>query len=216
MPKTKRPKIVFIDWSGTLSKSKFWGHLEQSSKRDRELFLLLENSLFKRNTNLINPWMKAGMTTEEVNTIIAKDISVHFDKIHKEFIKSCELMKFVSESIPYLIKKIRKSGTKVYIATNNMDSFNKWTIPAMKLLDIFDGVVNSFTTKALKHDFDDSGKSLFFDDVLSCENVSPEDTILIDDSEDKGGLLTNYGINYIRITRQETLESNLEEILSYL
>lgn len=157
--------------------------------------------------------MKAEMTTEEVNAIISKDIGIHFNEIQKEFIKGCELMEFVSEKIPYLIRKLRKSGTKVYIATNNMDSFDRWTVPAMKLEDLFDGIINSFTTKALKQDFDDSGKSLFFNNILNMKKVKPYETVLIDDSEDKGGLLANYGINYIRIDNGNTLEMNLSNLL---
>lgn len=214
MTKTKKSKIVFIDWSGTLSKSKFWGHLEKSSKEDQELFKLVEDNLFKTNIGLIKPWMKAELTSEDVNKKIAEEIKIDFDKVHKEFIKGCELMEFVTPKIPSLIKKLRKSGTKVYIASNNMDSFDRWTIPAMKLEELFDGIINSFAIKALKHDFDESGKSLFFDEILNIEGVKPHETVLIDDSEDKGSLLTNYGINYIRINDEDTLEMNLLKLLN--
>lgn len=159
--------------------------------------------------------MKAKLTSEDVNKKIADEIKVDFDKVHKEFIKGCKLMEFVTPKIPSLIKKLRKLGTKVYIASNNMDSFDRWTIPAMKLEELFDGIINSFTIKALKHDFDESGKSLFFDGILNIEDVKPHETILIDDSEDKGGLLTNYGINYVRINDEDTLEMNLIKILNF-
>lgn len=158
--------------------------------------------------------MKAELTSEDVNKKIAEEIKVDFDKVHKEFIKGCEQMEFVTSKIPSLIKKLRKSGTKVYIASNNMDSFDRWTIPAMKLEELFDGIINSFAIKALKHDFDESGKSLFFDDILSLEGVKAHETVLIDDSEDKGSLLTNYGINYIRINDEDTLEKNLLKLLN--
>lgn len=205
---------MFIDWSGTLSKSKFWGHLEKSSREDQELFNLVEENLFKTNISLLKPWMKAEITSEDINKKIAEEINVDFERVHKEFIKGCELMEFVTPQIPNLIKRLRETGVKVFIASNNMDSFDRWTIPAMKLKELFDGIINSFTIKALKHDFDESGKSLFFHDTLKMEGVKPHETVLIDDSEDKGNLLTNYGINYIRINEDDTLEKNLLKILN--
>lgn len=211
---SNQPRIVFIDWNGTLSKSKFWGHLEKSTNaEDAKLFNRLEESLFKTNILLLKPWMRAELTSEDVNKKLADKTGLDFDKVHNEFIKGCELMELASPHVSELINKIRRSGTKVYIATDNMDSFNRWTIPAMKLEAMFDGIVNSFAVKALKRDFDDSGKSLFFEDTLKVECVEPHETVLIDDSEDKGNLLSNYGIKYIRISDEYTLEMALQKLL---
>jgi len=52
------------------------------------------------------------LTSEDVNRKIAEEIRVDFNKIHKEFIRGCELMEFVSPNIPKLIKKIRKLSVK--------------------------------------------------------------------------------------------------------
>lgn len=208
-----KPRILFIDWNNTLSKSKFWEHLESSSASDLKLFNKLEKSLFINNLHLLKPWMKGDLTTDEMMNIIAKDTKIDIDFVSNNFVKSCEQMVFVSKTIPDLIKKIRNKSIEVWIATDNMDSFNKWTIPAMKLTDIFDGVINSFYKKALKLDFDNYGKSLFFEDFLKSKNINPKDTILIDDSEDKNGILSSWGINYKRINNESTLENILNEIL---
>lgn len=209
----EKPKIVFIDWNNTLSKSKFWGHLESSSAKDLELFNKLERSLFINNLHLLKPWMKGSLSTNNMMDIIANDTKIDIDFVLNNFIKSCQEMTFVSEAIPELIKKIRNKSIKVYIATDNMDSFNRWTIPAMKLSDMFDGAINSFYKKALKIDFDEYGKSLFFGDFLKSKNINPQDTILIDDSEDKNGVLSSFGINYKRIGSDYSLENALHEIM---
>lgn len=211
MRKTRKPKIVFIDWSGTLSKSKFWGHLETSNK---ELFRKIEDNLFKKNIDLIKPWMRGELTSEDVAKKISVETGLDYKQVYDEFIKGCELMEFVDTRVPELVKKLKKMGTKVYIASNNMDSFDRWTVPAMKLEELFDGIINSFPVKALKHDFTDEGISLFFDKILTKEGVKAQETILIDDSEDKENKLTNYGINYHRISDQRTLIDELTSLLA--
>lgn len=157
--------------------------------------------------------MKAEITSEDISKQIADELKTDFETVFKEFVKGCELMEFVDPKVPDLIKRLRKKGIKVYIASNNMDSFDRWTIPAMKLNSLFDGIINSFAIKALKHDFDNDGRSLFFGSVLKSEGVSPHETILIDDSEDKENLLGNYGINYRRISPENTLVNELSLIL---
>lgn len=153
------------------------------------------------------------MTSEDIIRQIADELDTNFDTIFKEFVKGCGLMEFVDPKVPSLIKQLKKKGIKVYIASNNMDSFDRWTIPAMKLDSLFDGIINSFTIKALKHDFDDKGKSLFFEFALKREGVVPDETILIDDSEDKENRLTDYGINYRKISDSNTLVDELNLIL---
>lgn len=210
MKKTRKPKIVFIDWSGTLSKSKFWGHLEAS---DNESFKKIEDNLFKKNIDLIKPWMKGEMTSEDVIKRISNETGLNYQKVFEEFVKGCELMEFVDSRVPGLIKKLRKNGIKVYVASNNMDSFDRWTVPAMELTKLFDGIINSFSIKALKHDFTDNGISLFFDETLTKEGAKARETILIDDSEDKENKLTSYGIGYHWISDQKTLVDELTGLL---
>lgn len=210
MKKVRRPKIVFIDWSGTLSKSKFWGHLEST---DNTFFKQLEDSLFKNNVELLKPWMIGKMTSEDILKKITKETNSEYETVFNEFVRGCKQMEFVDPKIPTLIRNLKKTGTKVYIASNNMDSFDRWTIPAMKLNKLFDGIINSFSMKALKHDFDINGSSLFFNEVFNKESVKPEETILIDDSEDKDNKLTKFGIIYKKISDKVTLVDELIKLI---
>jgi len=157
--------------------------------------------------------MKGELTSEDIVKKIANETNLEYKNVFDEFIKGCTLMEFVDDKVPNLIKKLKTKGIKIYIASNNMDSFDRWTIPAMKLENIFDGIINSFPIKALKHDFDEKGTSLFFDSVLKKEGMRPEETILIDDSEDKENRLTNFGMDYRRISDQKTLVDELSGLL---
>lgn len=208
-----KPKIIFIDWNGTLSNSKFWGHLESSSKEDLKKFIKIEKSLFGNYLGLIKPWMKGESTSENIIDLVSKDTNIDKNYIKEHFVQSCKEMVFVSDTIPKLINKIRQNSIKVYIATNNMDSFDRWTVPAMRLNDIFDGIINSYDLKAVKDDLSSSGKSLFFDYVFKTEKIKPSEAVMIDDSEDKRNIISSLGIKYIRINQNFTIENALIDIL---
>ena len=205
-------KLVFIDWNQTLSTSKFWEHLEIGSKEELELFNKIENCLFTKNAHLINPWMKGEFNSEKLVAKISGELTIDFKFVFNEFVKGCEIMKFVSTQIPQLVKSIQSKGMKVYIATHNMDSFNRWTVPAMKLDKLFNGVINSYFVKAFKHDFNHQGESLFFHDVIKKEKVTPSEVYWIDDSDDKDNLLTNYGVNYKRVDKENTVVEALRSL----
>lgn len=207
-PKTDpKYKIVFLDWYGTLSVSRFWGHLE-----DR-ITSKIESSLFGNLKPIIDPWMRGKHKSEDIIKELSDDTSLPYQMLLSEFIKSCENMKFVSEDIEGLVRKLRKKGTRVVIATDNMDSFTRWTIPAMNLQNIFDGILNSHDLKALKRDFDENGKTLFFGKFLKDFGVKHGESIIIDDGEDKDGKIQNSGIVYKKITYGEGLADELLALL---
>ena len=207
-----KPKIIFIDWAKTLSETRFWQHLQDGGKEDKELFNKIDKALFKSGKDL-KPWMRGEVDYKNILQIISKELDIDFKLIRKHFIKSCREMKFVNRKIPKLIKKLRSRNIKTYIATDNMDSFNYWTIPSLNLRELFDGILNSFDIKNLKRDFDKNGESLFFSGILKSEGVKPSETILIDDKEDKDSLFGKYGIDYRQVTSKRKLDKILEEIL---
>lgn len=207
----KKYKVVFIDWNGTLSTSKFWGHLEN---KDKELFYKIEQTLFGELKSLIKPWMKGEITTEEIIKKISIQVNLDYQTIFDEFVKSCQTMSFVDNKCLKLIEQIRRNGIKVMIATDNMDSFLRWTVPTLKLDSIFDHILDSSTIKSLKNDFDKSNNSLFFDCFIKANKIGKGESVLIDDSVDKDGKIQSYGIDYFRIEAGLGLTPALEQILS--
>ncbi len=198
-------KVVFLDWYGTLSTSKFWGHLERSI-HDK-----IETSLFG-NLKIADSWMRGEFLTENVIEKLAEDTKLGYEMLLTEFVKSCESMKFISDDTDKLVLKLRKKGVKVFIATDNMDSFTRWTVPAMKLDKIFDGVLNSHNLKALKKDFK-AEKSLFFEKFLKDNKIKPGESIIIDDAEDRERKIERSGIVYKRIIHGEGITKELLELI---
>lgn len=203
---SKQYKIIFLDWDGTLSNSKFWDHLR---KDDIETWKILENSLFDTFKSLINPWMIGNYTTETIIKKVSNNTILSYDKIYSEFVKSCKEMQLIDIRIPSLIRNIQKRGTKVVIATDNMDSFRRWTIPSLQLDNIFDDILISCEIKALKGDFDNS-QSIFFEAYLNKQGVKPQDCILFDNSDSLEKKINSFGMEYIKVNRDFNLAARLK------
>lgn len=208
-------KVVFIDWYNTLSSSRFWSRLEDPKHPNYDYFLKIQPILFSDQSNIILPWMRGQLTSEEVVDQISDKTGTPKDLIMSELIYSCKNLEFISENSLDLIKSLRKAGLKVVIATDNMDTFMRWTVPSLKLRNIFDGILDSFNLKALKQDFGDNSESLFFSNYLKENLVLPGESVLIDDSMDIDNKIQNIGIEYMRIV-PGGLDEALRKILKSL
>lgn len=212
----KKYKVIFLDWNGTLSSSKFWGHLENEGYPNSYLFPIIENSLFGNLRHLINPWMRGIKTSEEIINEISADSKLDYDLIFREFVIGCKKMKLVSHEVEKMINFFRKKGIKMIIATDNMDSFSRWTVPSLKLKNLFDNILDSFTLKNLKNDFANDGESMFFRKFMSKNKIKKGESIIIDDSEDKENRIQNYGIDYFKIESHTGLLGALDKLASKL
>ena len=210
---TAKPKIVFLDWNGTISGSKFWGHLEVDSHPRHDLFTKIQDILFGEQRKNLEPWMRGQTNAEDIVRQLSQRINLPYELIFDELIKSCRTMEFSTTRLVELVKQIQNMGIKVVIATDNMDTFVRWTIPALGLRDIFDDILDSYTLKVLKRDFDQTGKNLFFSDYLNKNHIQFSECVLVDDSEDKNNLISNTGIIYRRIKPVIGLEPELINIL---
>lgn len=203
------PKVIFIDWNKTLSNSRFWEQLEDVNHKHHNHHLGIIDSLFVENKNLITPWMQGKLTAEDICNAIAENTGIDAEIIFDELVESAKNMTFVSEEIPELINSIRAKGIKVVIATDNMDTFNRFTVKSMDLENLFDDILNSYALKAMKGDFENN-KSLFFDDFIKRNNLSYAKTVLLDDSTSNSDPLTSLGMKTIQITSPKNLIYNLK------
>jgi len=211
--KRHRPyRVVFIDWNGTLSASKFWGHLEKSAPK---VFASIENTLFGNLRNLIKPWMKGEIDSEYVIRMISDRSGLSYTKVFDEFIYSCINMKYVSSKVPTLINKLKKTGSKVVIATDNMDSFTRWTTRYMNTHSLFNDVLNSHDLRGMKKDTNNRGKSIFFSNYFKKHDIKPGESILIDDSNDDIETIESFGINYIHTKPAKGLLPALRKLISH-
>lgn len=158
--------------------------------------------------------MRGKHKSEDVCKEIAALVGLPFELIYEEFVKSCELMEFCSSEIFNLLNLIKKTGLKVVIATDNMDSFLRWTYPALqeKYGVIFDGVLNSSELGAVKEDMD-RNVNLFFNKYIENKSLKYNDCVLIDDSPDKNGVFSKIGMDYIQVPTTEEFIFSLRKLI---
>lgn len=211
---TEKAACICIDWYNTASSDKYFQHLFDSDKQaDLQLASTLQNTLFGDMASYINPWMRGQYTSEEIMTTLASRSHLPYEIVMDEFVTSCRSMLFTFPELPFYVQQLRDRGYKVAIATDNMDSFYRWTSPALGLPQLFDHILISHRLHALKGDFHLSGDSLFFGEFLAKNHLSPHQITLFDDSPDPGDRLTAYGIKYRRISSPTDFRRQLSHLL---
>lgn len=174
-----RLKVVFVDWHKTLCSCSFFHHLE---KKDAALYEKLDHRLFEEMpVEDFIEWMRGNIFKDEIVKRLAGN-DLPCSEIAALLKQGCETMSLDRKDYLKWIKKIRKKGKKAVIATDNVDTFDDYTVPALRLNRYFDDILSSFRLKRLKKDAEGK-KLLFFDDFLKKNGIKYEEAMLIDDDE---------------------------------
>jgi FMN phosphatase YigB (HAD superfamily) len=209
MSDKQRPKVLFIDWHKTLSTSLFWTNHPGALLSTQELSNT-SHFLFSE-PGLIDLWMKGFTNSERVAAEIGLALNIDARKILKELEHSCKAMKLYDPQVPAIVQEIRATGMRVVLATDNMDTFERWTVPALKLESMFDGIITSVFRGALKSEIQD-GYSPFFGHYLGQNGIKAQEAVLIDDSPiDK--LVASIGLSFRPVNDPSQLASMLKEFL---
>jgi FMN phosphatase YigB (HAD superfamily) len=94
------------------------------------------------------------------------------------------------------VRAIRRSGVLVALATDNMDTFTRWTVPALGLGTLFDAILDSASLGTLKDDLTD-GQSRFFGPWLSANGIAPAEAVLVDDSPPRSAVAVGLGVRLV-------------------
>lgn len=206
-----RPKVIFLDWDGTVSGSRFWGQWANDTEH-AHIYHLIQERFFKAEPQTVSDWMRGNWTAEEITKKIGKDISVPQGKLLNGLRESCRQMQFFNNSILPVVKRLRDNGAMVVVATDNMDTFTRWTAPALRLNHHFDAILCSHMLKALKKDKNAKGSSKFFEAFLTKNKIDPTSTILVDDGA-HNAVVKDFGMRFIQVTQQSPAESILGSVL---
>ncbi len=166
----KNKPILFVDFDGTICFDKYWRSLPADK------FEVVQSLIFGKANGLVNDWMRGKYTAEEVNHLLADKAGLQYEPLWKLFVNDCETMK-ISLAVLQKIDSMRQKYTAVLV-TGNMDSFTRFTVPALGLDKYFDHINNSFLVGKLK---DDSKGATFMEYAKSLD-VSIKDCFLIDNS----------------------------------
>lgn len=192
--------ILFIDFDGTLCHDRFWRSLplDQYEK--------VQRLLFTEDKTCIQEWMKGKRTSEEVNLLLAEQIGISSQELWSIFVKDAETM-FVSQEVLETIGKLRDIYTTILI-TVNMDSFSRFTVPALKLDNYFDAISNSYCEGKFK---EDNGGEIF-KEYLEKYNTPIKSSILMDDSPTACQTFVALGGNAHQVTLEENLAFHLNKL----
>ncbi len=208
-------KYLFIDWYKTLSTSVFWQPFKDDAHPYHYLYEPIQNILFRESFDVLQHWMRGHLTSEDVVAQVCKELCFEPEMMLKELILSCQNMRLMSENTLKLVTAIRFSGVKVVIATDNMDTFQRWTVPSLGLNHYFDDILSSYELGALKSDTDEQGRSLFFIPYLKSHAIGLGEGLLLDDSDERfGQIIRQTGIDYEHV-EPGTLDAVLERLLNF-
>ncbi len=192
--------ILFIDFDGTLCHDRFWRSLPA------EQYEKVQKFLFGDDKTHVQEWMRGKRTAEETNEILAEHLDVPFQEIWNVFVQDARSMK-VSQEPLNTIKNLRHSYTTILI-TVNMDSFSRFTVPALQLNDYFDAISSSYEEGLFKSD---NGGEVFRK-YIHAYQAPVASSVLIDDSPSACNTFKDIGGVAFQVTSREDLPYYLERI----
>lgn len=207
----KTYKTIFFDWNGTLSISLFWDQWKDPAHPRHEWYAPLSRYLLGENIPIVMEWMRGKVDAEDITALLSDRFGYSRETIFQDLKESCEAMRLVSDEVLPLVQKLRRSGMNCVIATDNMDTFTRFTVPALRLSEYFDDVLNSFDIGSLK--FDTNGDSIpFFDEYLEKNDLKYKDVALIDDCTDKSGIYEKRGFDILQVFSSDDFVRKLRQL----
>ena len=197
MGKAGPVKTLFVDFHGTICHDPFWRSL------DRDGFGRVQQAVFEADPFLVNDWMRGKYSSEEINKLVAERTGLPFDRLWQTFVRDCKSMRIASDLLT-LITALRKAYSVILI-TDNMDCFDRFTVPALRLDTVFSGIVNSASEGHLKTD---GGGANFMRNLTG--DIS--DAVLIDNSNSTCRAFEKLGGNARHVTYDMPAIKHLKDL----
>lgn len=206
----KQYKVLFFDWHKTLSRCDFWGQLKDPSHNRHLWHENIVRFLFIENKAVVDQWMRGAINEDQILNLVSKKFDYPKEALREDLAESCKTMTLLSDEIIPLVTKIRKNGIQCVIATDNMDIFRKYVVPALKLDEHFNETLVSCDQKALKFDTSEDMTSIpFFHNYLKKNGLTYTDALLLDDRVDTSGLYKKLGFDTFKV---EEIDEFLEKL----
>lgn len=192
--------ILFVDFDGTICLERYWRSLPDSQHEG------IQKLLFRDDTTMAHDWMRGHYTAEEVNQYAAEKIGLDYDYLWNLFVDDCKTM-HVSKDVLERIKALSSSYTTILI-TGNMDSFSRFTVPALSLEDYFNEISNSYYEG--RHKTDDNGQ--LFSKFTDKHGTPITDCVLLDDSDSVCTLFNQLGGTAMQVSVTVPVEQHLKTL----
>jgi len=206
--------LILLDWSQTLSVSRFWEPWFTSDDAAlRDLAVRMAGAIFDRPNDLLDRWCLGEVSAEDVVAEVAVAAGIDPVLALEGLEASCRGMRFLSDDILPMVEALRARGVRVGIATDNMDTFTRWTVPALGLDRWFDPILNSSDLGAVKSGPLAGGRHPFFSDML--DGLEPGTQVyLVDDGGKTAPVAEAIGVTFCHVTPERDVVAWLQEIAS--
>jgi len=195
-----RPTL-FVDFHGTICNDRYWRSLSSGQQQT------LQSFLFQEHSHLVDEWMRGLHTAEAINAIVAAELNLSYDAVWTAFVADCRSM-YVPPAILSRLRLLR-SLANIVLMTGNMDSFTRFTAPALGLDGYFDAISNSFDEGRLKTDDDGS----LFSQYASRFGTPIEHCVVVDDADDVCAVFAALGGKALQVTVERSAEVILDGLL---
>lgn len=192
--------ILFCDFDGTLCHDRYWRSLSPDE------YEKVQELLFRNDTTLVNDWMRGKYSAEEINQFVSEKTGIPFKKLWDIFVNDCKTIRVSKEALETL-NRLRDRYTIILI-TGNMDSFSRFTQPALALENYFDHISNSSHEGI--HKTDSEGE--IFLKYTERYSVSIQSCILLDDSKNVCKIFTELGGTAYLVTQDQNILYYLEKL----
>ncbi|MFA6105760.1 MAG: HAD family hydrolase [Patescibacteria group bacterium] len=190
--------VLFCDFDGTICHDRYWRSLPS------EIYEKVQSLLFGLDKIFINDWMRGKYTAEEANEYVSKKIDFPFEELWSLFVNDCKTMK-VDSAVLNKLSALR-NDYRTILLTGNMDSFSRFTVPALELNKYFDHVSNSYYEE--KHKTDNNGE--IFVEYCNKFKTNVSNSVLIDDSPKVCQIFAHLGGTVMQITPETDINYFLE------
>lgn len=197
--RTTKP-ILFCDFDGTICYERYWRSLPSGQ------YEKVQNLLFRNDKTYVNDWMRGKYTAEQVNKKVAQEIGVPYEEVWQLFVNDCSTMRVPQEILEQL--SALRSRYIVILITGNMDSFSRFTVPALGLENYFDYISNSYHEG--KHKTDKKGE--IFTEYANKFGTSLKECVVIDDSQNVCNTFEALGGKAYLVTSEKNIETHLAEL----
>ncbi|OGH61272.1 MAG: hypothetical protein A2848_02410 [Candidatus Magasanikbacteria bacterium RIFCSPHIGHO2_01_FULL_50_8] len=207
----KKRNILFIDFNGVLSYNKFWFSLENVNHPLSEYFQKIEFFLFKQHKDALVSWMRGEVTSEQVHALIAQNIGIDANDLYKIFIDDCAHID-ISVEILTRVSTLRKYYHCI-LATDNMDSFHRFTLPHQPILSkTFDVIHSSALLGKCKAD---ACGEYFLETIAAC-GAEVGNCVLLDDSAITCRIFSELGGQVYNTKTEQDAINALDLVINYV
>jgi FMN phosphatase YigB (HAD superfamily) len=202
--KNKSLSLILFDFDGVLSNGRFYSQLKDSSPSTHQE--IIRYLFSKESWPLISDWMRGKFSYEDIHNLISTKVGKEVDWLNDTLVESVKNMP-LNEDLVNFAARIRKSGVKTAVFTDNMDIFDRIFVEHSNLLELFDYVFSSADFGKLK--LDDGAE--FFKHALNSSGCSDGNFLFLDDSIKLKDLTESLGGTFYHYNKYSSTQNAFEE-----